>query len=291
MTQPRLGRHRGASRFIPIVWPAWLIWALTSCASEPEPEPERAAATASAPTAVPATVPEAAAATGRPSFSVDGLADAPLCPGTSPRTEGLLSVSLRLIRGPGVSRADARVVGETIRTVWDRLGLRVQLTDPTALPDTTPDRLFDTTATTEDAQLAPLRAVLHAVPDGSSIAVVVMPRFVDGPSPLSAFRGLTVPVHGSAEAAASTSDAFVESNPHPWPVVFVNLAAGPRAPGDLSLSPAHEVGHALGLNHRSRDTALMSAGDLSLRCLAGLSPQEWQTLASESAHASTHPGL
>ena len=289
MTHPRLGRRRGTSRSIPIVRPAWLVWALTSCASEPEPE--RASGAASAPATVPAADPAAAVATGRPSFSVDGLADAPLCPGTSPHTDVLPSVSLRLIRGPGVSRADAMVVGETIRTVWDRLGLPVQLPDPAALPDTTPDRLFDTNATTEDAQLAPLRAVLHAIPDGPSIAVVVMPRFVDGPSPLSAFRGLTVPVRGSAEAAASTSAAFVESNPHPWPVVFVNLAAGPRAPGDLSLSPAHEVGHALGLNHRSRDAVLMSAGDLSLRCLAGLSPQEWQILASESAQASTHPGL
>ena len=279
MTQPGIGRgplHTPSTR-----WAALLCLGLGACASEPSSDPSPPAAEALAPAPTPRT--------GRPTFSTDGLADAAPCTPASPPTEPLPSVSLRLFHGPGATTQDTDMVGETIRAVWARLGLDVQLTAPEPLSTSTPDQLFDAAAQTEADQLAPLRSVLAAVPEGPSIAVIVMARFVDPSSPLSAFRGLTVPVRGSDEAAASSSTAFVESNPHPRPVVFVNLAAGPRAPGDLSLSPAHEVGHALGLAHRPEDTALMSAGDLSLRCLPGLTAQEWKTLATAVERMPTIP--
>ncbi|HCH66041.1 MAG TPA: hypothetical protein DFR83_24780, partial [Deltaproteobacteria bacterium] len=179
---------------------------------------------------------------------------------------------------------DTQVVGETIRLVWERLGLRLRIAGPDHLPASAPQRLFDPTGTTEEAQLAPMRSVLAALPKGASTTVVVMPRFVDQPSKLEAFRGLTVPAEGSANQPLSVGGAaFVESNPHPHPVAFINMAAGPRAPGDLSLSPAHELGHALGLEHQNSDQALMSDGMLSLRCLPGLSDAEWTQVAAAVA--------
>lgn len=226
---------------------------------------------------------------GRPAFALDGLEDAPMCSDAGAAPAPREPLAIRLISGPGVSAHDTQVVGETVRTVWKRLGQPLHVAGPDQLPSATPSRLFDPTGTTEQAQLAPMRAVLAAIPGGDAIPVVVMPRFVDTPSKLAAFRGLTVPAAGAPSHDPSVSTAFVEANPNPHPVVFVNLAAGPRAPGDLSLSPAHELGHALGLHHQTADAVLMSDGDLSLRCLPGLSPDEWSALAASEAVHRTDP--
>ncbi len=178
-----------------------------------------------------------------------------------------------------MSAHDTQATGEAMRVVWERLGLTVHTTGPDTL-DPAPDHLFAPSPQTEAEGLAPLQAVLASLPAGKDIAVVVMPRFVTAPSRLSALRGLTVPVRGKPLDNSLQDTLLDEINPHSHPVVLLNLDAGPRAPGDLSLTPAHELGHALGLAHRPQRHALMSAGDLSLRCIPHLSAAEWRVLDS-----------
>lgn len=278
--QPLARAHRGALAALAGLWlPA-------GCSDAGREAPKKSVSAPVVDVPVPAPTPTRI---GRPAFSLDGLEDAPLCSDTGAAPAPREPIAIRLISGPGVAAHDTQVVGETMRTVWKRLGQPLHVAGPDQLPSTAPSRLFDPSGTTEQAQLAPMRAVLAAIPSGAAIPVVVMPRFVDTPSKLAAFRGLTVPAAGAPNHDPSVSTAFLEANPNPHPVVFVNLAAGPRAPGDLSLSPAHELGHALGLRHQTADAVLMSDGDLSLRCLPGLSLDEWSQLAASGAGPATAP--
>ena len=219
---------------------------------------------------------ERPAVDGRPTFSSAGIREAPLCrePVEAPP---LPPVDVHLFIGVGVPESVAREAVEAARRVWVRLGLAVRLTAVTALGEGTPGRLFDANGADDVARLAPLQALLPAVQVApGTLPVVVLARFEEGVTDLSSLRGLTVPAAHAPVEKGTVWDAVQRPV---QPVVFLHAEAGPRAPGDLSLAPAHELGHALGLTHRREVDVLLSAGPLNLRCVPGLSREEWDTLA------------
>jgi len=219
---------------------------------------------------------ERAAVQGRPTFSSAGILEAPLC--RSPvEAPPLPPVDVHLFIGVGAPESVAREAVEAARQVWERLGLVVRLTAVTSLGEGTPGRLFDANGADDVARLAPLQALLPAVEVAAgTLPVVVLGKFEEGVTDLSSLRGLTVPAAHATVGEGAVWDA-VQRPAHP--VVFLHAGAGPRAPGDLSLAPAHELGHALGLTHRREVDVLLSAGPLNLRCVPGLSREEWDTLA------------
>ena len=217
---------------------------------------------------------------GRPTFSAGGLDDAPWCgPDDTGRVTG--SVSVRLFVGRDTSRPVARDAVAAAQQVWARLGLEVvhRATDP--LSTTAPTRLFNPAAGSAAGQVAPLGLLLEALPAiDEDVALVVISDFVEADTAVAALRGLTVPARGQAPDVDLPTEVWAAIPRRRYPVVLLDAAAGPRAPGDLSLTPAHELGHALGLPHRREAEALMSSGTLSLRCLPGLSVGEAATLSA-----------
>ena len=234
---------------------------LTGCASEPTP----------------ATPDELV---GRPTVEASPLRDAPLCrPGTTPAHLGALH--LQLWHSPEVTPAAAAEVGAAAAAVWTRLGAVTTV----AMKGTVKgDGLIEDTPA--GPSLQPTKEVLAQLPveaHSHIVHLVAMARFMPAQSTTAStgvsLRGLTVsdrmPPDPNGLLARLQLDGAVT------PTAFINMSAGPRAPGDLSLAPAHEVGHALGLVHRSIDQALMSDGELSLRCLPGLSDAERSTVAGQ----------
>mgnify|MGYP000017337007 CR=1 FL=1 len=210
---------------------------------------------------------------------LDGLDSAPLC-GPEVAAPSLQPVKVHVVT-VGVPDDVGMVVFEATRRVWGRLGLTVERVGSTKVG--VQPLLFDAKAPTPAGQLAPMQAVLDALPDAAgAVPLVVMADFVAEGSALDALRGLTLPA-ADADIESGLPEAVLVTVRRPSvPVVFIDAGAGPRAPGDLSLAPAHELGHALGLSHRAEDDVLMSAGDLSLRCVPGLSVEEWQTVRAST---------
>jgi len=208
--------------------------------------------------------------------NTDALMEAPFC-GEAPPDETLASLTVNVWRAPGVDPWSATYNGLAAMAVWTRLGLfsTIQLHDEIAA-----DRLIiDTPA---GPSLQPAKDILSALPasDDGDVHIVVMDRFFAEDSSLARtgvkLRGLTVSPHLPVDPTSPLAELHLDK-PVP-PTVFIDLSAGPRAPGDLELTSAHEVGHALGLPHRTGDEVLMSDGELSLRCLPGLSAEEREQL-------------
>jgi len=218
------------------------------------------------------------AQSGRPTFTLEGLQTADLCLSTTPiQTDKRLHLHLFITTGTSTELAQTAV--NSARIVWERLGLTIDQPHTTLLGPDIPTRVFDAEAADDAQRLAPLQKILRAVkPAPETIPVVVLDGFVDTPSALSKLRGLTVPGKNQTLDSNVPQTVWDALDRPAFPVILLDAAAGPRAPGDLTLTPAHELGHALGLSHRSADEALMSSGDLSLRCIPGLTPGEWSVI-------------
>ena len=257
-----------------------MVWGL-ACGASPEPPAP------TPPSEVGATAARARPGVdGRPAFRPEGLAEAPLCRPEAPGApEDLAPVVVQPWTGPGVSAATVEAVGESAQQVWARLGLRLDVRPPRTLPAGAPDRLFTSSDTTSPS--APLRSLLAQLPDvPGEVPLVVLAHFLDGPSSGTTLRGLTLPRltlpgQGGTTPQTELPVELADLPPRSMPVVFIDAGVGPRAPGDLSLAPAHELGHALGLAHRTETTALMSSGPLSLRCVPAVSAAEWETVRTE----------
>jgi len=235
----------------------WLALALIGCATS-------------------TTVPRAkssSAQDGRPTVSVDGLSNAPWCT-PSGRPEPLGELRIQPWYGETVPSDAAANSAQAAALVWRRLGVQVTILQPSPVPG---HHLISDSPTDP---LAPMRSTVSALsphtPFDGLVHLVVMAHFAEPDSNAAqagiSLRGLTAspllaePPDGIRHRLAVQHDLT--------PTVFIDESAGPRAPGDLSLTPAHELGHALGLPHRPGDAVLMSDGALSLQCLPGLSVGE-----------------
>ena len=233
---------------------------LTGCASEP--------------------IPATPAVAGRPTVEAGPLSDAPWCrPGATPAPLGALH--LQVWHTPDVTPAAAAEVGAAAAEVWTRLGAVTTI----AMKGTVKgDGLIEDTPV--GPSLQPTKAILAQLPveaHSHIVHLVAMARFMPAQSSTAStgvsLRGITVSDRMPADPNGIV--ARLQLDGALTPTAFIDMSAGPRAPGDLSLTPAHEVGHALGLVHRSVGQALMSDGELSLRCLPGLSDAERSTVTRQ----------
>lgn len=227
------------------------------------------------------------------------------------RVEG--RVTLRVMRGPGVDEARALAVVEQMRAFWAPLGLELALAGPTvevperamlgADRETLAEALraagIDPDATGGDpdqalrvglaVMLGPLRGFVdrHARPARREVLVVLLPNIAAPGSAAAAWftdlSGLSFsPTLQSrlAEGEAAMRE-MVPLGEGYTPVVFLSTTAlEARPPGVLPLTPAHELGHALGLPHVA-DPANLMARDQH-RC--------WPLLTAEQAAALVLPG-
>lgn len=217
--------------------------------------------------------PKTSVVAGRPTVETQPLIDAAFCTPES-RREPWATVKLQVWHTPKVRPDTAARVGLAAMAVWTRLGV---VTTFTLKGPVEGDSLI--VDTPSGPSLKPTQAILDQlpfVPDRQTVHVVAMERFIPPQSIATttgvSLRGLTVSPRMPVDPNGVLARLNIQEEL--TPTVFMNMAAGPRAPGDLSLTPAHEVGHALGLVHRSTAQALMSDGELSLRCLPGLSDAE-----------------
>ena len=216
---------------------------------------------------------------------ITSLDDAPPCPGTEllefPALVGELL--LQPVYGAGVAPQAAAQAAESAAVVWRRYGLVVTVRMPIA---TRWEALLGGEPGASAREISdPLREAareLSALASPGATMVVTLPNLVAPDSvvahQLSTLRGLTVP----AGVALPTLGLAAVGGAEPIlpagvaPVVF--LADLPQHPRDLPLTPAHELGHALGLAHRDNASALMRPGVDGQRCLPGLSLDERRSI-------------
>lgn len=200
------------------------------------------------------------------------LAAAPLCPN---RPTGMVSGNLRLrpAHGHGVSADRAHAEAEAAAALWRGLGLQVELLPPVPAPLVS--ALVGLPGASPAEAAAPAWAAVRALAeaDDNIVVVVALERLI---APGSAAAAWGAALDGLALSPRLPSTAL---GPPPGmgaftPVVFVDVGR-PRRPGDLPLTAAHELGHALGLPHRGGgDRDLMRPGRMSQRCLPGLTADE-----------------
>lgn len=213
----------------------------------------------------------------RPTFSTDGLSSAPWCDATPTQPAAPLgSFRLAPVRPANMPEGIATTAANAAALVWERLGAQVEVL-PEAELSTSPV-IQSEHADAPDEAFRGVRDVLATLAQGP-IYVAVLPQLFSEPAQIDAsFRGLTF----SRQLPDAWSRDLREGAPYS-PLVLLNDSAGPRAPGDLSLTPAHEVGHALGLVHRATPEGLMAEGPLAMRCLPGLSAREVATVQQNLA--------
>ena len=207
------------------------------------------------------------------------------------------AVRLRPVAGAGVSADRALDAAEAAASFWERQGLTVTVAapveDPVAAPlgGTEAELALCLGALSPEAAdaaalaacearhlTAPLAEALHRLARPrveAEVVLVAVSTLVAADSPLRR-TGLVLPGVTVVDALG-TEDAAVPAlpvSPEHTPIVFVDVGT-PRRPGDVWTTPAHELGHALGLPHRDGgDAVLMRPGVDGQRCWPGISPGE-----------------
>jgi hypothetical protein len=194
------------------------------------------------------------------------LVGAPACVAGEPaETAGALT--LRVAHGAGVSPRQAVAAAEAAAVVWRDLGLTVRVRPPVSAPIAAP---FDA------AGAGPAIAVVaeNSVPVEEGVVVfVAVGGIFGGPAPV----GWGVHAAGWTVRPDTAPSGFPAAFS---PTVFVDVVT-PRRPGDLPLTGAHEVGHALGLDHRAGgEGALMRPGRDGQTCRPGISAAEAAVVAA-----------
>lgn len=199
------------------------------------------------------------------------------------------TVRVAVSRGPGVPASAVQRLASELAGFYAPYGLRFEAVGAVA---SVPDEAVLAGAASElpreaepsqaaralasDAVLGPLRAFMraHAVPARDRVHVVVLRRVARPDSVvrrhLGDLRGLTLSpaLRGAVDGGAGPELAEWLDLPRAFtPTVFVSLEDLRGAPG-RELTLAHEVGHALGLEHRSAPDDLMAV--VPPRCLPGL---------------------
>ena len=190
-------------------------------------------------------------------------------------------VRLRPVAGEGVPLDEAAAAAASAAQFWRRQGLQVNVSDP--VRDSVTNVLVGSDAQltecaeqseAERCQARVITAPMAAVVDRlarpkvpGEVVVVALGQLISEDSPLRSL-GLVMPglsvVDGMGSGSGTVPSLAVAADHSP--VVFIDVGT-PRRPGDVWTTPAHEVGHALGLSHRDGGEAvLMRSGVDGQRC-------------------------
>jgi len=206
------------------------------------------------------------------------------------------------VRGAGASAAQALAAAERAAADWRQLGLDVSVgalrtsaigaalggTDDALASQLARGAGTDAAITTQVVG-APMVAAARSLGDAAAPGTVLMlavPSLVSPTSPARHWgldlRGLTLGsggltpggLDGAGGSEVAAGFGVLGHPPISAPIVFIDVGT-PRRPGDIWRTPAHEVGHALGLSHRDGgEAALMRPGTAGQRCQPGLTAAE-----------------
>ena len=204
-------------------------------------------------------------------------------------------VRLRPVAGEGIPLDEARAAAASAAQFWRRQGLHVDVSDPARDVVTNvlagSDAQITECAAQSEAErcqarviTAPMAAAVDRlarprVP--GEVVVVALGQLISEDSPLRSL-GLVMPglsvIDGMGSGSGTVPSLAVAADHSP--VLFIDVGT-PRRPGDVWTTPAHELGHALGLSHRDGgESVLMRPGVDGQRCWPGISADEGTQVAA-----------